>query len=151
MATVECRRKFPRFCHRISIGTTSRICCQLHERYCLVVIFNLTSLLGVTEYVKLTSDQGPVGVVHLLPTGNSSFTAKIKLSTLRCRQKVIQDHACKFELNAAHDKIGVATSGANELSFSFQTDKPTSGLLRLQSSSADLTVRIEGRDKFNSN
>jgi hypothetical protein len=85
-----------------------------------------------------------VGVVHLLPTGNSSFTAKIKLSALRCRQKVIQDHGCKFELNAAHDKVKVATASANELEFSFQTDKPTSGLLRLQGKNADLTVRIEG-------
>jgi hypothetical protein len=86
---------------------------------------------GINPTVNLSPEGGLAGILHLRPTGNATFNAKIKASPLRCREKIVKEKDCEFELNSAQDRVLIATSEAKEVSFSFRTDKANSGFLRL--------------------
>ncbi|KAI6203741.1 hypothetical protein M3Y94_00591400 [Aphelenchoides besseyi] len=102
-----------------------------------------------TEGITQTKELGPlgmIGVLHLLPDSNN-FTARVKLSPLRCLHEVIEDKNCEFEQNTYLNGITITTSSADEFSFAFRTDKPSDSLLHFTTTS-NRVVKLELIDGY---
>ncbi|KAI6179641.1 hypothetical protein M3Y98_00632300 [Aphelenchoides besseyi] len=101
------------------------------------------------ERITQTKELGPlgmIGILHLLPDSNN-FTARVKLSPLRCLHDVIEDKNCEFEQNTYLNGITITTSSADEFSFAFRTDKPSDSLLHFTTAS-NRVVKLELIDGY---
>lgn len=76
-------------------------------------------------------DDADAGVLHIYPPTEGNSTIEIKTTALRCRQTIVKDAKCLFELNSSTDRIGVDVGGSDTVSFAFRIDASSTPLLTL--------------------
>ncbi|CAD5208318.1 unnamed protein product [Bursaphelenchus xylophilus] len=84
------------------------------------------------------------GVLHIFPPENmGNMSIELKTTALRCRQSVVPNAKCLFELNSRSDRIGIdITDDHHWVSFSFRTDIPSTPFLTLRGGDGPVRVDI---------
>ncbi|CAD5205516.1 unnamed protein product [Bursaphelenchus okinawaensis] len=104
--------------------------------------FHFNSSKPTVEEIKILENED-AGILHIFPPTNvGNMSIQVKTTPLRCRQNILKDPKCLFELNSPSDRIGIDISGRNSISFAFRTDVPSTPFLTIKGTDGPVRVDI---------
>uniref|UniRef100_A0A915DFV0 Laminin G domain-containing protein n=1 Tax=Ditylenchus dipsaci TaxID=166011 RepID=A0A915DFV0_9BILA len=116
-----------------------------------------SSISNPVEMVHLEANQA--GILHIFPSASADASLlpriAIKAGPLQCRQQVVQRAECVFELATDSEHLAIDILDAVEkaggvgetISFSFRTDRPTTGFLTVNTDAGE-TIDVDLIDGY---